>query len=75
MANFIGYIQGQRGEASRLGHSSIEAKIATWDHRVRSRLYNDPTGEVRLIVTVEAINGTGSRILFDGPVHAALEKR
>lgn len=37
MARFMGAVQGQRGEAHRLGHSSVEVVAASWRGAARSR--------------------------------------
>lgn len=38
MANFRGTVQGNKGEASRLGHTELHTTAATWHHQVEVTL-------------------------------------
>ena len=73
MAHFRGTIQGARGEASRLGHSSFHAHIASWEGAISVRLYigQSPAGIPRDFAEVRIVphQGAGtSHVLYDGPV-------
>ena len=73
MAHFMARIKGQRGEASRLGHSSIWAHVASWQGAVSVTLTR--RGEVDWAeVRLTPHHGSGvRRVLYDGPVSG--EKR
>jgi hypothetical protein len=47
MARFIGYIKGQKGEASRLGsaNSGFRATVNGWNSGIEVRAYVDSNGE------------------------------
>lgn len=73
MARFYGSVQGQRGEAHRLGHSAIETVAASWRGGVKvtlSPVPGDDTGAVWVrIETVKWMGeGTGPRVLYDCPL-------
>lgn len=48
MAALYGRLQGNRGEATRVGHSSIKAKLETWDGSIEVELEKDGTFTVRI---------------------------
>jgi len=72
MAHFIGSVQGQRGEASRLGgkKSGLTAYAASWQGGVRVSLYYDETtGKDRVCVALAKHYGAGSdHVIYEGPV-------
>ena len=72
MAHFIGSVQGQRGEASRLGgkKSGLTAYAASWQGGVRVSLYHDETtGKDRVCIALAKHWGAGvNKVLFEGPV-------
>lgn len=45
MARFYGTVQGNRGEASRLGHSCIRASVCSWGGRVETSIQSSDRGE------------------------------
>ena len=57
MANFKGVIKGSRGEASRLGHSRLEGRVAGWDVGVGLCAYRDDNGVNRIGIHVDEGNG------------------
>ena len=68
MAKFLGRVQGQRGEAHRLGHSSIDVIAASWNGAVRTHMYErDGVTRVR-IETIPWQREGVYRLLFDGPL-------
>jgi len=73
MAHFFGHIQGQRGEASRLGakSSGLSVTAASWQGAVQVRLRHDAaTGKDWAHVALASWRGQGrSLVLFDGPVN------
>lgn len=73
MAHFIGNIQGQRGQASRLGSkaSGVEVIAASWAGAVRAAAYEkDGTDMVRVHLTTW--RGAGADVLlYDGPISGA----
>ena len=76
MAHFRGTIQGGRGSASRLGHSSFDAHIASWEGAISVRLYTIRTGKGKAMtardfaeVRMVTHHGAGtSHLLYDGPI-------
>jgi len=72
MAHFYGTLQGQRGQASRLGGkgSGLQTYAASWQGAVSVRLYYDEeTGADMALVTLTRHHGKGSeRVIYDGPV-------
>ena len=72
MAHFIGMVQGQRGEASRLGtrSSSMDTTAASWQGSVRVYLYyDDSTGKDMVRVRLAPWHGSGvDHIIYEGPV-------
>ena len=52
MAKFYGSIQGNRGEATRLGHSSIKSSVQSYDGSVQTELTYSECGELMLRVTI-----------------------
>lgn len=71
MAHFYGSIQGQRGEASRLGSkaSGLRVVAASWQGAIQTYLY-ERDGEDRARVSfIQWHNGAGTnKVLYDGPV-------
>ena len=72
MARFIGFVQGQRGPAHRLGSASsgLTVEANTWQGGVRVALYAGPDDRDHARITVSrGSSGHGETItLFDGPV-------
>ena len=68
MARFYGTIRGQRGMATRLGHTSITTQAASYQGAIEVTLTpqdNSTNAHVRMIPW----KGAGeSRVLYDGPV-------
>lgn len=70
MAHFRATIQGQRGQASRLGgkDSGINAHIASWQGAVSVNLY-EQNGVDWASVRLTSHHGAGTeRMLYSGPV-------
>lgn len=72
MAHFYGKIQGNRGEATRMGSrgSGFRAVAASWDGSVRTDLWHDEEkDEDWCHVWLDAWHGKGVlRTLYRGPV-------
>jgi len=49
MANLIGYVQGDRGSAHRVGSKIIDSRLQTWEGRVYTWL--DNKGEVKVQIS------------------------
>ena len=63
MAEFRGTVQGNRGEASRLGHKSsgLTTECNTWNFGVRCRaVYNEFTERNEIVVFSTSGSGYGS---------------
>ena len=56
MATFRATIKGNRGEASRLGHSEINADVNGWNIGARVHAWREPTG--RIVIKVVATGGS-----------------
>lgn len=69
MAQFIGYVVGNRGEAHRIGHKNggLTTRAQSWHHKIETHLYH-ANGIDCARVTLSALDGTRSRVLFDGPM-------
>ena len=57
MANFRGTIRGARGEASRLGHSRLEGRVAGWNIGVGLCAYREDGEPDRIGIHVDEGNG------------------
>ena len=72
MSHFYGYIQGNRGEATRGGskQSGYVATAASWEGAVRVQLHYDPDKKQDIaVVMLTPWEGNGvHRELFRGPV-------
>ena len=72
MAHFRAIIQGNRGQASRLGSkaSGIEAYVASWQGAVAVRLSHDAeTGKDTVSVMLTPHQGVGTvQTLYHGPI-------
>lgn len=68
MARFFGSVQGQRGEAHRLGHTSITTTAASWGGAIEVELTAGPNGKTQAIVRLIPWKGskTPHRILWNG---------
>lgn len=68
MAKFYGTIQGSRGQASRLGHSHIVTKAASWDGAVNT-VITERDGETWVEITTMQHHNAGSyNLIYDGPL-------
>jgi hypothetical protein len=73
MAHFYGSIQGQRGEATRLGTkaSGLHVTAASWQGAASVVLYSSGD-EDRARVRLHPWRGSGSNVLlYDGPVNGS----
>ena len=68
MARFRATIQGHRGEASRLGHKRIEARVASWSGAVSVQLYEHEGQDWATADLVPHHNKGSYRKLYEGPV-------
>lgn len=74
MARFYGIVQGNRGEASRLGHAKdgLTVKACSYQGAIRVHVY--AKGEVDM-VRIEAVQHHGSDsvqgVIYDGPMMSA----
>ena len=72
MAQFRGWIKGQRGQASRLGskNSGLAANLASWQGSVTVSLWTTDDGvDMARVELAPHTNGAGEyRLLYDGPV-------
>jgi hypothetical protein len=62
MAQFFGTLQGQRGEASRLGtkSSGLQTEACSWQGKVVVRMWHDPTdGHDKYDVYLRPHHGAG----------------
>ncbi len=71
MAHFYGTVEGQRGEASRLGNvkSGLTTQAAGWGGAIKVQVYVDEaTGEDRYSVTLIPWRNSGgnSRVVAEG---------
>ena len=70
MGHFRGTLQGQRGEASRLGtkKSGLSVEAASWEGRVRVRLYH-MDGHDYVYIYLDKPLGQGiDKLLYNGRV-------
>jgi len=70
MAKFYGSVRGQRGEAHRLGHSSMTTIAASWSGGVQVTMHQ-PADADEPWVRIETIawRGNGrSNLVYDGPL-------
>ena len=72
MTTFRGVMQGNKGEASRLGteKSGLGAHLCGWNGGVNVQLYHDNLGRDSAKITLTGgSNGYGERVtLYDGPI-------
>lgn len=70
MTAFYGTVAGQRGEATRLGHSSIQVCAASWHGAIRVTLQKGHTDkDPQCIVSLVPWKGVGdSRLIYNGPL-------
>ena len=74
MAKFIATCQGNRGEASRLGHHNATAIVASWSGACQTFVY-DNEGVIYVRVTLREWHGRGiSRLIYDGPINEPAAK-
>jgi hypothetical protein len=70
MAHFIGYVQGAKGQASRLGtrSSGMSVTAASWEGSVHVTIEARTDGDYA-VVELRPWQGQGtSRVLYNGPV-------
>ena len=79
MAHFYGTLQGQRGQASRLGSKSsgLDTTAASWQGSVRVYLrYDEKLDADTVLVSLEPWHGCGiSKVLYDGPIGGKASKK
>lgn len=72
MAHFYGTLQGNRGEATRMGHkgSGITTYTASWEGAIRVYAYYDEEKKQDFVVVSKtAWHGRGdSKELYHGPI-------
>lgn len=69
MAAFRGTIQGERGEASRLGHKGISAAVQSWQGAIETRLFHGGGNQIMAAIELVPHHGAGvRRTLFCGPL-------
>lgn len=77
MARFRGTIQGDRGEASRLGHQVLEVYAGSWSGGVHVQMYARANQDWAIIEARGHGDHTNPQgTIFDGPVsdlHGMLE--
>ena len=77
MAHFYATLDGNRGQATRMGSkaSGIRTSTASWSGQVRTYLWNDAkTGVDMAEVRLETWHGQGTeRLLYRGPVSGKLD--
>jgi hypothetical protein len=75
VAHFYGILQGNRGEASRLGTTSsgMDATVASWQGAVSVRLWYDSATDTDMAdVSLIPWHGAGDNVrLYAGPVSGA----
>jgi hypothetical protein len=64
MANLIGYMQGNRGETSRLGSNEIHSQLETWQGAIHVSLDKDGNYSVRI-----GEKGYANRLVVEGNVN------
>ena len=73
MANFYGIVQGNRGEATRMGSpkSGLQTVCASWNGAVRCSAFVGPDGQDMVNIVLEPWRGHGptSRVLYSGPMN------
>ena len=65
MAQFFGSIEGQRGEATRLGNKSsgLVTEACSWQDKIVVRLtHNEATGKDEFTIDMEPHQGSGDRV-------------
>lgn len=71
MAKFYGTLQGNRGEATRLGTSEIHVSAQSWDGSVGVRLfYND---KEELMITLRAEKDTSTAYPYNTIFHGKFD--
>ena len=77
MAHFYGTLQGNRGEASRLGtkSSGLDVVAASWEGAVRvSVSYDEQSGKDVVYVSLTPWHGSGiNKTLYSGPIGGAVK--
>lgn len=73
MARFYGTVQGNRGEAHRIGHKSggLRVRAKTWDYTIVTQLYVDEHDVD--CVDVSAVSVGASLCLYIGPIKALFD--
>lgn len=75
MAKFYGSIQGNRGAATRMGHSGIKASVQSWDGSVITELSYNDKGQLLVDVSVakDESSAYGQRV-FLGTIDEFIKK-
>jgi hypothetical protein len=69
MARFFGSTQGERGEAHRLGHRSMNVTAASWKGAIQVQLWIDDDGVEHYRVERTSWQGSGrdkARVIEEG---------
>ena len=65
MAKFYGSVVGNRGEATRLGHSRIKTAARSWDGSVVTELtYNENNELMVCVSTADYSSSLGTQIFY-----------
>lgn len=67
MAKFYGSVQGNRGAATRMGHSGIKASVQSYDGSVITELSYNDEGQLMVDITVAKDESTafrGQRVFY-----------
>lgn len=69
MAKLYGSVQGSRGQAHRLGASSLRTVAASWEGSVKVWLF-ERGSETHCAIELDTWHGAGTSILiYKGPIH------
>lgn len=75
MARFYGTVQGQRGEATRLGHSGLTSTTRSYAGSVIVMMYLERDVEYVRIGVGERSTSCIDYTLYDGPVKGLFDDR
>lgn len=69
MARMYGSVQGNRGDAHRLGHNKMITYCATVSGAIRCEAFIGPKGQDYVLVSMEPWQGAGMhRTIYRGPI-------
>ena len=74
MARFYGTVQGNRGEATRLGHSSMHVTAQSWTGDITVRLSDVAGVDYASINVREHGGGRASKNIYWGPISKLLDQ-